>query len=470
MESIAKALFVALLVCVCLGRSLESDTFSHQGMMQVAKKKVIAKDMLYILKTIVFNAKFGDYPDIKDEEGEGMLKKGMYITDLDVVHIEFDAKSLENSLHLNKETKIISLTSTAPVLKYTFAFKWKAVVFGAHVGYGVGNATFTSTKMMASYGIKKVENPVEFSFKAEISSVTGVNSLTPGLMNWLNGKFKDVVHPALIHAINFNRDFIAEYMHKVFIKMERKISSEHVLKYINEVVDVDESGDSILYAFKTSLFVKDENVGVVSEQYPIEPSLLKKDMGFYSSPQLIPLTINVHGKLKICNGEFNMSTIGLTGTVKDFFEPIPELALNYQGEEKVKMDCEYAFEKVTELPNFMLILPAKCQFKFKETDKTLLTVKAYIKMKYTPVVLTENNKLYGAKLSNCVINKTISEPQSISIGFFLMRILQQFANVRYEGKTIEVPRLRFEPLRDYTEFDCENQQDHYASFYDDTPL
>ncbi len=455
--------------CFILTAVLGADTMTHKGIMQVAKKSVIAKDMLHILKTIFQNAKFWDYPDIKEEEKSGAFSKGLYLTDIDVVSVDFDQKPLVNSLTLTPEAKKVTLSTTQPALKYTFTFNWRAEAMGVHIAFGHGNATMTSKNIVASYGLTGMTSELEAKFDVAVIEVTGAHSLVAGVKDWIARKLSNETYSALLKGIDYNRHFIAEYMHIQFAKLTKRINDQTVLQYVSHPANVAESGDYIFYSHDVELYLNGEPEFEVTQETPVALSPISHDMGIYLSPQLIPLTIDIHGILKKCNGEFDMTLLGLTGTVRDFFEPLPELVSTYNGNEKLKMFCEYAYEKLEEQENQTVLFPVKCSFKLAEGEgeTSVLEAKVQLKMKYQAQISSDVNQLYAATMAGVAPQKCASNPQSADLNLFLMRLFREFGRIKFEGKILEVPMIRYEPYRDYDKFVAGIQDGSYVAYYNE---
>ena len=459
---------LSIFCCLLLATAFGIDTMSHRGIMQVAKKSVIAKDMLHILKTIFQNAKFWDYPDIKEEEKSGAFSKGMYLTDLDVVSVDFDEKPLVHSLTLSPDTKKITLSTIQPAVKYFFTFKWRAEAMGVHIAFGHGNATMISKNIAASYGIQGMTSELEAAFDVTITEITGAHSLVAGVKDWISRKMTNETYHALLKGIDYNRHFIAEYMHIQFAKLVKRIDPNHVLQYTSKPVNVSEAGEFLFYSHQVSMKVNEKEVANVTEETLVPLAPISHDMGIYVSPQLIPLTIDVHGVFKKCNGEFNMTLLGLTGTMRDFFEPLPELVAMYNGDEKLKMYCEYAYEKLDEQPDHVVIFPIRCNFSLAEGE-VILATRVQMKMKYEAQVSKDTNQLFAASMTGIAPQKCVSNPQSADLNLFLMRLFREFGRVKFEGKILEVPMIRYEPYRDYDKFVAGIHDGSYVAYYNELP-
>ena len=446
--------------------ALSADIITYQGIMQAAKKTVIAKDMLYILKTVFQNAKFWDYPDVKQEEHNGAFTKGMYLTDIDITSVELDIKPLINTLVLTPETQKITLKTNKPALKYVVSFKWRSEAMGIHIAFGKGNATMTSKGLIASYGLIGMTSELEASFNVELIDVTGPNQLMPGVKDWILGSLKNHTYPALLAGIEYNRHFIADHMHAQFQKLNKRIDGSHVLQYISHPASVTEVGDYLFYSHKVALLVNGELAYEVTEQTPIELAPIKRDIGIFLSPQLIPLTLDIQGMLKVYSGNVDMTLFGFTGTIKDLFEAMPELATLYNEDEKINMHCDYFTEKMTELPERMYVLPMRCDFAIPN-QKPILSVKVLMKTKITPNFTQDVNALYVATLSEVVPQKCTPTPQTLELNLFSMQLFRAFGRAILEGKTVHAPMIRYEPYREYQLSETTVQNGVYVTYYDE---
>jgi len=456
-----------LFVCLFFVSIFAQKNMTHHGIMQVSKKSSFGRDMIHIIKTIFQNAKFGDYPDIKDEEKNGAFSKGMYLTDIEVTHVDFNYKALIAGLLVNHDEKTVTMVSKEPILKYTFAFKWKATAMGVHIAFGQGNATMTSENVAAVYKLLSKGSTLETAFKVEIKEITGVHALIPNVKDWAEKKMKEVVYPQLKHAINYNVHFIDTYMNSHLTSISHRIDEHHTIQYVSKPADIDFDNDFVFVAHNVSVQVNGKELSSVTQETSIPMVPLLHDIGIFISPQLIPKTIDIHGLLHHCDGEFDMSKVGLSGTLKDFFEPMPELVSRFSGDEKVKMFCEYAYQPLTEMAEHTLLFPVRCNFTSEES--LVVSAAVVMKMKYSGAVTDDQNHLFGATLSNIEVAKIKSYPHSMDLSIFLMDVFNMFGKVKFENKVLDVPAIRYEPYRDYDNFEAAVVDNSYVAYYKELP-
>lgn len=454
----------AILLCAANG----APAASYTGLLQVIKKSVFAKDMIHIVKTIFQNAKFADYPDIKEEIGSGLFKKGLYITDIDISSIEFDPALLIASVAFNSANKKVTLYSGAPLLKYNFVFSWRAEAFGIHLAFGTANATMTSTSIDAKYSILAEPSSLAASFNVAITEVKGSTELIPNIKDWLLAKLKTSTYSALLQGISHNVRFLDEHTHVAMRKLTKRLTETHVLDYIAKPVNADEEGEYLLYDFDMHLLIDEKEFANVTKKHDLPIETMAHDIALYISPVIAPLTMRAHGFVGRCDGEFDLKTIGLTGTTKDLFTPLPALTSTYTGSEPLKMFCEYAHEGVTILAKKVIILPAHCTFSLADKGTVLLNTRVEFKMNYEAAVTKDRNQLFAAKLSNVTPQNFSSSPRSPDVNLFLMRVYLDMAKVRFEGQLASAPMIRYEPYRGYSNFVAEVKEESYVAYYNDT--
>ncbi len=459
-------LYLLAIGSILVWNGLAADTMSANGIMQVIKKSVLAKDMIHIIRTIYQNAKFWDYPDIKDEIGSGLFKKGLYITDIDISTVEFNSKPLVNALVFSPASKRATFYTKEPLLKYNFVFKWRAEAFGIHLAVGTGNVTMTSKLLDVKYSILNEASSMNSVFSIEVTAVQGPTNLLPNIADWIAVKMGVNVYPALLKGIEHNVHFLDEHTHIAMRKITKRLGENHYIDYIAAPNDAAQVGDYLMYAFNMSLKLDDKDFAIVDSKFDVAAAPIAHDIGIFVAPVLSALTIRAHGSLRSCE-EFDMKTIGLTGTVKDLFTPIPELTTTYTGSEALKMYCMYGEGGVKIEEKNVVTIPARCNFTLISTGALLLSTRVEFKMNYEPAVTADNNKLFGAKLSNVAPQGYWSSPRSADVSVFLMRLFHDMAKVRYEGRIASVPGIRYEPYRGFSTFSAELQNGLYVSYYDD---
>ena len=193
-----------------------------------------------------------------------------------------------------------------------------------------------------------------------------------------------------------------------------------------------------------------------------DTKVLNHDVIICLAPQFIPLTINSHGIIGRCDEEFDMKKLNYSGTVRDLFAPMPELAYIYNGDEKLRMFCEYAHNGVTEESQNQIVLPASCSFSVN--GMSLLRSTGYIKMEYTPALV---NKFFATKMSNIAPQRCTSKPESPKIIMFLMNLYNRLGHEKFESQgTLQMPMIRYVPYREAKKFDANIIEGRYTVFYD----
>lgn len=454
-------IFVAMITCLA-----KAEDITYRGLMQVSKKAALAKDLVYILKTIFQNAKFYDYPDVKEEEGSGALQRGLYMTDIDVIAIIFDEKTLANNLTFTPAQKKISLETTAPILKYIFHFKWRIEAFGVHIGYGEGNATMTSNKISAYYSLPQ-KSEISSAFEVKIVSLTGANALSKNIEKWLNSVLNTKIYPKLLEAIKNNEQFITEYMHAQFKKIDRRIGNDVVLSYISVPDTVSLIDEYFVYAFNTSLYIENSLIDSIEQIQTVKKEAIdsKNDFRIFHSGSLIPVTLKVYGKYKQFDHVVDPTALGLSGTIADLIEAMPELESKYSKDAKIIIQCEYPSANFEEISPGRIEFIVKCKIITDETKELLLDSQAKLLTQYDPAISEDESKLFVSSFADCKLVSQSSKPSNPDIGGFLSSFYSAYGQAIWLNKKMGLPRLRYEPLREYVTFSAKIDENSYIADY-----
>lgn len=448
---------------------LSYEQVSYRGLLQAANKQALAKDLVHILKTLVQNAKFWDYPDVKEEQGEGAFHRGLYMTDIDIKSIDFDENSLAKTISCSPSEKKIMVKSKEPILKYIFHFKWRIEAFGVHIGYGEGNATMTSNDISAYYSIPQ-KGEVSTKFDVKIVSLKGVNALCKGIEKWLNKCLNTNTYPHLLKAISGNEKFITEYMHYQFKRIDRRVKEDTLISYISTPYDLAEVDNFIAYSFNTSLYIDGKLIEDITQTQTIKnESIADKanDYRIFHSPRLIPISLRVYGNLKIFDQEIDPKSVGLTGTIADLLEAIPELETKYARDTKIRITCEYPSEpkNFNEVTDSGIEFTVNCKFAVSNTKECLLDASGVLSMTYQSAVSDDQSKLYVSFFDNCKLVSQSSKPSSPDIGAFVSPFFNAYGQSMWQAKRLNIPRLRYETLRDYANFNASIVEGSYVADY-----
>ncbi len=446
---------------------LADEMMSHQGLMTIVRKGTFARDMAHVVRSILENARIWDYPDIKVEERGDFYRRRLFITDILVSGFNFCDASLLHSLVFDPQSKTVTLSSQDPAIEYNFTFRWRAEMMGAHLAAGTGNASMISRRVTAVYSIRKSEpSRLDTEFDVQISGVGGETRLLPGVRDWLLRKMRESTYNTLRKAIACNaRRFLEEHVQRPMLRLTKRPTGVDTIDYIGQPTDAAEVGDYLMYAFRVTLQLNGKKVDAVSrpEWVPISP--ITHDLAVYISAVLAPMTLNIHGLIGKYDGEFDTRLLGLTGTVKDLFTAIPDLRQRYTGDESLLTFCEYAHDGVMLLPLNAMEFRVRCNFSVAAV--LLLSAKVELNARYDSTVAAKEKRLFAITMKEVTPIRHWMAPESPEVETFVKKLFKDFVTMKYEGKQVAAPMIRYEPYRDFSRVAAEVRNGSYVASYDD---
>lgn len=437
--------------------SQTEDIVAFRSLVTIAPKASYIKDLLYILKTIFYNAKYWNFKSFPDPDHNGLS-----LTNIEVVSIDFKPE-LVLANPGNTKTPI-GFQTTAPYLVYTFHYRWGYEVMGAHLLTGDGSLTMTNA---ITYCDRTTSNgTLQVFFKAEMQKITGMYN--EKLKDWIFQRMNTTTKQDLLDAISYNTKFIAGYMFKTYEVAERRINDK-VLQYYNFPEGIGRFEDKVAVVFESYIYY---NQLQQCKIYSNDLLQIKGDkrIAVYLNPLFIPYAFNSTAYLGNLFGAFNFSSIGMKGVLGEFSQAVPEFVMRFGGDKPVKLFCDYsrnlkefhAFEKG--LMQFQLT----CDFSIG-AGKTFLASTVSFKMKYSAGMSKDDNKVLVGEFSNVEVIKVSARPFNSDIAIFLIDFFQQYGvSVMNNTENIQVPRLRFEPLRDFGNMTVEVTPDYYVAYYEDS--
>eukprot|EP00826_Nyctotherus_ovalis_P028183 TRINITY_DN2223_c0_g1_i4.p1 TRINITY_DN2223_c0_g1~~TRINITY_DN2223_c0_g1_i4.p1 ORF type:complete len:455 (+),score=110.76 TRINITY_DN2223_c0_g1_i4:113-1477(+) len=435
-----------LLIVICLSLCWTiTGAENVAGIIQRVSKKIVADDIIYILKTIFENARFWEFKDIREKKLEFITSKGLSILDIDVTEVTFNTDASNFNLTLNSNTFKTTLDTIKQILSYKMKFKWQAVSSGVHLAFGEASASFDATKIEAVYNPTNSESSLETTWTYKLLSITGTGRLTSGITAWINSQLNTVLRGELVHAINNNKKFLHEYMHYHMRKLRRRLNDKFILDYDSQIFKVVEEKDHYVYSHKVWVHLTDKDPVPVTLGINLPPVGEEHGVSIYVASQFIPLTINSHGLAKKCDEDFDLKTLGLTGTVKDLFGVLPELFATHNSSEPLNLRCEYAHKGIDYKDPSKIQLPAACSFSVNGT--VVLDTEVTFDMSYAPAA--ESNFM-KTKMNNVKVVRCASQPGSMTTFMFLANLFSRLGLKKFGTNTLQMPMIRYTP-RKYTE-------------------
>jgi hypothetical protein len=415
------------------------------GLVEQLHKNVVIGDMTYILKTVFENVKYWPFKDITELTLANTTNKGLRIFKIVIDNVTLNTEPKNYNVVADNQTFEVNLTSNVLILTYLISFKWEATSAGVHVAFGGGTAQYENNMLLASYNPVHLESKLNVSGIITLKSLTGKGLINLGIETWVKSKLSSELCQDIKKGINYNKDFLHEYMHLQHKQIKKSLNNNFVLDYNGQIFKVIESKDHIMYLYKVWLELNEEFISNISLGIPI-PAENSHHVSFHIAPQYIPLTIDAHGLAKKCDEYVDLKILNLTGTVKDLFIALPELYRKYNGGEFLKLYCEYAHEGINgSLPHNRIELPANCKFIVK--NKVELSTELTFSMVYEPVA---NGTNFKTKMKEVSVVKCISKPQSLTAVMFLIDLFNKHGSMKFASGDLNVPMIFYIP-RNYTE-------------------
>eukprot|EP01022_Parablepharisma_sp_SALTPOND_P030874 TRINITY_DN776_c0_g1_i1.p2 TRINITY_DN776_c0_g1~~TRINITY_DN776_c0_g1_i1.p2 ORF type:complete len:515 (-),score=50.66 TRINITY_DN776_c0_g1_i1:2914-4458(-) len=459
-----KTLSLLSILSIFIYAALGNNQIPYHGLMIAYTKPALAKDIMYIAKSMVYNAQFWNYPDVVEEEGHGPFKQGRYIKNFDVKSVEYYPEEVWSYLHYDTVSHNVSLGTSQPIAKYTFHFNWKITAFGIDVAVGKGIAV--ATPKMFKIGVKLPENGfegfAESEFVFEIKSLTGVG-VTKSIKQWIKSRLDNKVAKEISKGIESNKKFLTQYLFYPYFKTQRKYK-DYTITYTNTPENSTELNGKIWVAFNTELKVDDQHVVKVDKPHFIQDATGLRDIGVYHSPELIVKALEMHSSLHKLDMEYDLTKFGYSGKVKDFLISMPELGTRYNPDAKVKVICKP--QEFSTTPTLGMNFQQSCEFTAEKSVEPFLIANVTFKVPLTFTKTDDPNQLFIGKMGEPGIGKLVTRPQSPDIIIFIAQMFRTIGMALLNNQVISEPMLRYETLRDYYEFQVPQRLEYYVAFYD----
>lgn len=428
----------------------------------LAKRDSLIKDLLYIVKTIVYDAKYWTFSTIRDEDYEGLS-----IANIDITDVFYNPQAI-----LASHTKLpqIGFATTTPAIKYTFSFKWRLEAYGAHVTSGSGIVTMTSKDIKCQRTVSTGSLSVDFEVKME--SINGP-FLNQNLKTWIFKMLSTKTKKELQDALSYNTKFIKEYMFKTYESVDRRINDDNLLTYVSYPMEITEPETNVIgVAFNTSVLLNDVEVMKWNPGTVLGSGSLIKDIAVFLGLDYVPFVFNITAALNSEEmfGVLDLKKLGLEGIVSDFSDAVPELTIKYARTTPVAATCKYAENGKTFEANMTakwLKFGLSCEFKIPSAQEVFLKTTVTFKYNFSPSISDDDNKLYVSSIIEGKPVSYIATPDNPEVAVLILSI---FSNYATKPLSLEAPRLRYEPLRDYTSFAAYISNGTYNSQYQDAGM
>jgi len=389
-----KTIFLILLIfeLICCER------LPFYGLMVGYTKSALAKDISHIAKSLIYNARYWKYPNIIEEKGSGFTKQKQIISNLVIKNVEYYPDQFLNNLHYTQRTHTAEMGSSEPVIKYLFQFSWKITIFDISISSGEGFA-YAKSKLF-HIGVTLPENNftgfVNTEFQIEILNVTGRGAIEPTKV-WTKKMMETNTTHELSNAISHNTKFLTEYLFYPYKKAERR-TQHYTMYHMNKPVNSNEENGIIWISFNTTLSYN----GLVNEEITnpqfISDSNGLTEIGVYMSPEIIIKSVELKRKTGIFDGEVNMTKFGYSGKIRDFFEPMPELATLYDPDLQVKMICKTNTISGNLPYKVSMNIPQNCDFLTEKSTTPFLSTHFIFEIPILPLPTEDADKLFIGKI------------------------------------------------------------------------
>ncbi len=469
---ITKSVF-CILVLLLAGCYTRDETTNYRAFLLSITPRALAQDLLHIVRTIALDAKFGTYKDFSEEFGSSLGKfRGLYVTDISVAKVEYTPESLYDKLVYTAEHNRVALNSTEPFIKYTFTFKWAIKMLDVHASFGSGNFTISSSSFYTSYEVNP--NLVSFfdaKFNVSRPTISGLILVDQaGFVDWIYARLVNQTLPELTRAVEHNSAFIVNYLFKSYEQTDVRLANGNLLRCLSFPYKMAQVNDLFRYSFFTRFYLNGQFVSEIESESPMVPdsALPHYETAVQMSPDYIPYSLGFHAKAGAFddwNVSFDMRKLGMSGTVGDFLEALPDLDSQYTRDTPVEMKCHLWGEVSRTGADSVVLFPVQCVFSIAASGQRFLSVVADLLLDYAPILFHDQAKLFGSKFSVRGVAEIASKPAGNTMLAFLRRLLGRYASEKFCGRTLEVPGLRYEPLREYSDMFATIQDGVYMSAY-----
>jgi len=456
----------AKILLILLGFILAHDQIPYYGLMLVSTKPSFARDMLYIVNTIVQNARYFTYSDISIADKNQSMMITKHVKDIEIEGVKFFPEEITSNLFYDKKEHKATLSTGKPIIEYLIKFKWSISILGITISYGEGTAIISSNFFIAGLTLpeKKLKGELDVKFIAKVEEIKGFGgseTLKQEINSALNSKTTEEVRNALLE----NTIFLEKYIFAPYQIIERYANENHVITYENIPTNSTELENNIWVSFTTELTLDGKEKTRINKPYYVEDSKGIRDVGLYISPAVAIATGDFYRILDLFDMYIDLKKLGYSGMIVDFFEAMPELSNRYDPRVEVNMTCEailidYGKEQNEVSVNFKCGLHA-----LKEHEPFLLIGLTY-KITIIPSKTEDRLQLFILKFEKANLEYFDVHPRSNDIVIFISELLRRMGEIVFKGYTWHIPRLRYEPLREYSSFYVPQRRNYYVAFYE----
>ncbi len=442
------------------------DQIPYRGLMVALTKPGFAKDILYILRTILQDAFLAAYPNVEeDETAMGIFTFGKYIKDIKVTKMTYTPETLWHKVNYDSQSHKVSMSTTESVVKYAVSFGWKISLLGFSVAFGEGNATLSAKDFLVSMTLpdKEMVANVSAVFDVELGEIKG-QGVSEEIKAWMKNRLRVNTSIEIGKTIERNKQLLTQYIFRTYLSADRQIENGHVITYKNTPTNASEFGDNLWISFATELLLDNKTLTVVNNDRYIDDATGLTDAAVYLSPDLVLASAEVRRIMGVYDGKYNLTEFGYTGTVTDFLPAMPELGFRYESGKKVDMYCRLGGIE-SEESSIGAQLTQECNFTVGSTEPFLRAWAVY-RVPFYHGKTADAQQLFVAKLGQPELIALGTHPQNPDISILTTQLFNAAGMKLYKDKTVDMPRLRFEPLREFRNFTVSPRTKYYAAFYD----
>ena len=270
----------------------------------------------------------------------------------------------------------------------------------------------------------------------------------------------------LNYALQKYSHYLGTYMHYQLKAVRKPIGNYNYIEYRSKIYAIEEYESFVAYYHSVKIYTSLSHNLIVTKGIVLPKIYPGHDISIYISEQYIPLSYRLYTLTSKFNGIINLTSIGLTGKIKDLFVPMPNLATIYNEDEFLSLNCNYSsYNQESNIPKIIILM--ECSFIITNytrnytNHKALLNFQSTLNITYEPDVKDSYLAARITKISSEQIN---TYPKSPTILLFTKNICKQVGKLKFES--LEIPMIRYMPYRS-AEYSSEDVKDRiYGAHYD----
>jgi len=280
---------------------------------------------------------------------------------------------------------------------------------------------------------------------------------------WISGKFKEIIGEELKRSIYRNIGFIPKYLFTSYETMTKKISESTKLTlkcYPYSMIEQDPN--YLLLSFDTKIYINDTTLyTTLAQENQIPEFSANYSTTVFISPYISPFFFGIYAQNGDYDGIFDLKNIGFSNTVKDFQYAIPELGTKYQDNENVTMNCNIMKNLIiNELK--IIEIPINCIFTVEKYQESFMRISGSLNLQYWT---KSENMLFDTELTFLNSEKITNFPHSIDVAILSKKIINLYGEKKFSIKTGGFPKIRYIPLRDFSQMTIFISDNIFASIY-----